>query len=138
MTRILEAGSLYQRLGGYDAVAILADRLLPRLMSDPLLARFWAHRGVDGLRREKQLLIDFLCSCAGGPVYYTGRDMKTAHCGMGITPADWTAFWHHLILTLEECGVTTRERQEVLAFIETTRNEIVEIHNEVASPSTAN
>ena len=60
--------TLYQRLGGYDAIAAVADDLLARPKADPQLARFWAHRGNDGLRREQQLLVDFLCSSAGGPL----------------------------------------------------------------------
>src|SRR3989304_385773 len=67
--------TLYARLGGYDAIAAVADDLLARLMADPQLGRFWAHRAADSVRREKQLLIDFLCASAGGPMYYTGRDM---------------------------------------------------------------
>ena len=51
------SGTLYARLGGYDAIAAVADDLLPRLQSDARLARFWQNRGEDGLRREKQLLI---------------------------------------------------------------------------------
>jgi hemoglobin len=66
--------TLYERLGGYDAIAAVADDLLPRLQADPQLARFWQHRGEDGLRREKQLLVNFLCSSAGGPLHYVGRD----------------------------------------------------------------
>ena len=131
MKTTTDTRSLYSRLGGYDAIATVADRLLPRLMQDPLLGRFWAHRGEDGIRREKQLLIDFLCANAGGPTYYTGRNMQTTHRGMRITAADWTAFWRHLGVTLEECGVAGDEFHEVLAFIETTRNEIVEIGGEV-------
>ena len=123
---ICDPANLYHRLGGYEAIATVADRLLPRLISDALLGRFWAHRGADGIRREKQLLIDFLCAIAGGPMYYTGRDMKTAHRGMGITPADWAAFWNHLTATLRDCGVADREFHEVLAFIESTRNDIVD------------
>jgi hypothetical protein len=49
----------------------------PRLQGNPQLGRFWAHRGEDGIKGEKQLLIDFLCASAGGPVYYRGRDMAT-------------------------------------------------------------
>ncbi len=77
--------TLYARLGGYDGIAAVADDLLPRLVSDPQLERFWKHRGEDGVRREKQLLIDFLCASAGGPLYYVGRDMKTSHRGLGIS-----------------------------------------------------
>src|SRR5262249_54280279 len=89
--------TLYERLGGYDAICAVANNLLPRLQADPQLARFWQHRGEDGLRREKQLLIDFLCSNAGGPLYYTRRDMKTSHKGMKISESDWSAFLGHFL-----------------------------------------
>ena len=118
--------SLYARLGGYDAIAAVADNLLPRLMSDPELGRFWKHRGTDGVRREKQLLIDFLCASAGGPLYYVGRDMKTSHKGLGITDRDWQVFTGHLKATLDTFKVPAGERAEVLAFVESTKRDIVE------------
>ena len=77
--------TLYERLGGYDAIAAVANDLLPRLQADPQLARFLPHRGADGIQREKQLLIDFLGSSVGGPVYYRGRDMVLTHRGMRIS-----------------------------------------------------
>ena len=36
--------TLYKRLGGYDAIAAVCDDLLPRLMGDAQLARFWQNR----------------------------------------------------------------------------------------------
>jgi len=119
--------SLYARLGGYDAMAAVAADLLPRLSGDPSLGRFWAHRGEDGVRREKQLLIDFLCDRAGGPLFYTGRDMLLSHKGMNISADDWSAFIGHLEATLDHFDVPARERAEVLAFIDSTRDDIVEI-----------
>jgi hemoglobin len=80
--------SLYERLGGYDVIVVAADEILPRLMSDSQLGRYWQNRGSDGLARERQLLIDFLCNASGGPMYYTGRDMKLSHVGMGINGSD--------------------------------------------------
>jgi hemoglobin len=118
--------TLYARLGGYDAIAAVAGDLLPRLQADPLLARFWQHRGDDGVRREKQLLIDFLCSNAGGPLYYTGRNMKLSHAGMRISERDWSAFLTHLHATLEKFQVPPTERDEVVAFIQSTKPDIVE------------
>ena len=118
--------TLYARLGGYDAIAAVADDLLPRLMTDAQLGRFWQHRGEDGLRREKQLLIDFLCASAGGPLYYTGRDMATAHRGMKISEGDWAVFLNHVKATLEKFAVPARERGEVLAFVDSTKKDIVE------------
>ncbi len=119
--------SLYTRLGGYDAIVAVNSDLLPRLMADPLLGRFWAHRGEDGLQREKQLLIDFFCHAAGGPLYYTGRDMTTTHRGMRISEADWAAFLGHLRATLTKFALPAREAAEVLAFVESTKREIVEV-----------
>ena len=118
--------TLYTRLGGYDAIAAVADDLLRRLTTDAQLGRFWQHRGEDGLRREKQLLIDFLCASAGGPLYYTGRDMASSHRGMRISEGDWTIFLNHLKATLDSFAVPERERGEVLAFVNSTRNDIVE------------
>src|SRR6266571_3449706 len=88
--------------------------------------RCWQNRSEDGVRREKQLLIDYLCSSAGGPLYYTGRDMKTSHKGMMITERDWSAFLGHLNATLESFKVPQAERDEVVAFIQSTKPDIVE------------
>ena len=118
--------TLYARLGGYDAIVAVVDSLLPRLTSDPELGRFWKHRGEDGVHREKQLLVDFLCASAGGPLYYVGRDMKTSHRGMGINEGDWQTFIGHLEATLDNFHVRSKERAEVLAFVESTKRDIVE------------
>src|SRR5215470_14916555 len=118
--------TLYERLGGYDAISAVANDLLPRLQMDSQLGRFWQHRGEDGVKREKQLLIDFLCSSAGGPLYYTGRDMKTSHKGMKISEADWSAFIGHLNATLDAFKVPQAERQQVLGFVQSTKADIVE------------
>src|SRR5213594_2321457 len=108
--------TLYERLGGYDAICAVANDLLPRLKADSRLARFWQHRGEDGVKREKQLLIDFLCSSAGGPLYYTGRDMKTSHRGMKINESDWSTFLGHLNATLDAFRVPRAERDVFVAF----------------------
>ena len=118
--------TLYERLGGYDAISAVADDLLPRLQTDSQLARFWQHRGEDGLKREKQLLVDFLCSSAGGPMYYTGRDMKISHKGMTISESDWSRFLGHLNATLQAFQVPQAERDEVVAFVQSTKSDIVE------------
>jgi len=118
--------TLYERLGGYDAVAAVVNDLLPRLREDPQLAHFWRHRGDDRLKRSKQLLIDFLCSSAGGPLYYAGRDMKTSHEGMGISESDWSAFMGHLHATLEALQVPQAAREGLAAFVQSTKADMVE------------
>lgn len=119
-------GSLYQRLGGYDAIAAVSKSLVERLQNDNRLERFWANRGADGMARELQLLIDYLCESAGGPLYYTGRDMKRVHAGMGLTQEDWSTLRLHLEATLDEFSVPSTERQDVLNFIETLKDDILD------------
>lgn len=118
--------TLYTRLGGYDAIAAVASDLVSRLQSDPQLGRFWQHRGTDGIRRELQLLIDFLCAATGGPLLYTGRDMLTTHRGMRISESDWTIFLGHAAKTLEKFQVPATEQGEVVAFVLGLKGEIVE------------
>lgn len=118
--------SLYERLGGYDGLTAFANDLLPRLESDPQLGRFWQNRGDDGIAREKQLLVDYLSSAAGGPMYYTGRDMKTTHKGMQISESDWSIFLQHAGATLAALQVPTQECDDVVAFALSLKDDIVE------------
>ena len=123
---IMEEQTLYQRLGGYDGIAAVAGNLLPRLMADALLGRFWQNRGDDGLGREKQLLIDFLCANSGGPLTYVGRNMLTTHKGMVICEKDWANFTIHLNSTLDHFQVEETEKSQVCGFIESLKGEIVD------------
>ena len=121
-----ETPTLYQRLGGYDAIAAVANDLLPRLRADPQLGRFWAHRSEDGIMREKQLLIDYCCASAGGPMYYRGRNMLLAHKGMGISESDWTIFLGHAAATLVKFQVPEAEQRDVVAFVQSIKEDIIE------------
>jgi hemoglobin len=118
--------SLYERLGGYDGVTAFVEELLPRLQGDSQLGRFWENRGEDGVAREKQLLIDYLCSNAGGPVYYTGRDMKISHTGMKISESDWSAFLEQAGATMKALQVPQQEGDDVVAFVLSLKDDIVE------------
>lgn len=118
--------SLYERLGGYDGITAFANDLLPRLRADAQLGRFWEHRGDDGIAREKQLLIDYLCANAGGPVYYTGRDMKLSHEGMRISESDWSVFLQHAGATMESLQVPQQECDEVVTFVLSLKDDMVE------------
>ena len=118
--------TLYGRLGGYDAISAVANDLLPRLRNDPQLGRFWAHRAEDSIQREKQLLIDFICAIAGGPMYYRGRDMSLAHRGMRISESDWNVFLGHAAATLAKLEVPAAEQGEVVKFVQGLKQDIVE------------
>ena len=118
--------SLYKRLGGYDAIAAVVDDFVQRLATDPQLGRFFQGHSVSSVKKIRQLVVDQLCEATGGPCYYTGRDMKTAHAGMGISEADWDASVKHLVATLDKFKVPEKEKNEVLGAISTMKDQIVE------------
>jgi hemoglobin len=119
--------SLYQRLGGYDAVAAASDDLLGRLLGDPRINGFWKGASLDNRRKARQLIVDFMVEAAGGPAYYVGRDMKKAHEGMQISAADWAVFMEHARATMSHFAVPEREAGEVLGFLESLRGDVVEV-----------
>jgi hemoglobin len=118
--------NLYHRIGGYDAVAAFADDLLPRLINDSALGVYWKGKSTDSLRKERQLLVDFLCMTFGGPVHYFGRDMKSSHAGLGISESEWDIFARHAIDTLNDLGVPEAEKAEILSIAAGFKNNIVE------------
>lgn len=118
--------SLYTRLGGYDAIAAVTDDLLGRLTSDPQIGVYWKGHSKDSMRRDRQLVVDFLCEAFGGPAIYRGRDMKTSHEGLGISESDWQVFVKHTLATLDAFGVQGQEREEFLAAAASLHGDIVE------------
>ena len=118
--------SLYQRLGGYDAIAAVSDDFLARLDADKTLSHFLDGLSKDSLKELRQHFVDFICEAAGGPCRYTGRDMKTAHAGLGISENDWKVGVEALIATLEKLKVPKREQDEVLAAVNSLKKDIVE------------
>ena len=117
--------SLYKRLGGYDAIAAVVDNFVPRLVKDPVLAKYFVH-SQDTLMHIRQLAVDQICAATGGPCVYIGRDMKTAHKGLGISAGEWDTAVKHLIATLDQFKVPAAEKDELLKVVETLRADIVE------------
>jgi len=129
MTQTSQDKSLYERLGGYDAIAAAThDLLLGRLVNDPLLGMYWKGKSEDSLRRDRQLIVDFLVQAAGGPGFYFGRDMRTSHTRLGITDGEWQIFMGHTRAMLAHLSVPEREGQEVLGFFESLKADVVQAH----------
>jgi len=118
--------SLYQRLGGYDAIAAVVDDFVGRLVTDKQFERFFVGHSTDSKKRIRQHIVDQFCAGAGGPCVYTGRSMKDSHVGLGITEGEWDASAKHLVATLDKFKVPEAEQKELLAFVTTLKADIVE------------
>ena len=97
-----------------------------RIKADDKLRRFYDHRGADGIAREQQLFVDYLCAATGGSMVYTGRDMKTLHAGMHLDEEDWQRGMALLTTTLDAFDVPEQEKDEVMSFHEKLKLDIVE------------
>jgi hemoglobin len=117
--------SLYQRLGGYDALAAVTDDFIGRLVADPKLSKFFTGVSDNSKGRIRQLVVDQLCAATGGPCIYIGRDMKTSHKGLGITEADWQSAVADLMMTLTKFKVGAAEQRDLGAALVTIKADIV-------------
>jgi len=120
------AKTLYERLGGYDAIAAVVDSLMVRLGEDPRLAKYFAGHGDDSKKRLRQLQVDLVCQSTGGPCIYLGRDMSTVHKGLGIDGIDWQTAITHLIGVLDSYKVPDELQKEVLMMMNNIKGDIVE------------
>jgi hemoglobin len=116
--------SLFDRLGGIDAITAVVDDFAARTASDSRINGKFAK---TDLGRLKAMLVDQVCEASGGPCVYTGRDMKEAHRGMGVTAGEFDALVEDLVATLNQFSVPGAEQQELLGLLGPMKPDIVEI-----------
>ena len=120
--------SLYDRIGGYNALAAVVDDFITRLVTDKQFEKFFIGQSTDSKKRIRQHILDQFCAATGGPCIYTGREMKTSHAGLAITNAEWDAAAKHLVASLDKFKVPEKEKGEILAFVTSLKKDIVEEH----------
>jgi hemoglobin len=115
--------SLYQRLGGLEAITAVVDDFVANVAADSRINGRFANTDIPRLKR---LLVEQICAGTGGPCTYTGRDMKTTHAGMGITDAEFDALVEDLVQSLDKFKVPAAEKQELLGILGPMKADIVE------------
>jgi len=98
----MEQRSLFERLGGSEAISAVVDDFVARCAADSRINGKFARTDIP---RLKKMLVDQVTAATGGPANYTGRDMKTVHAGMGVTGAQFDALASHLVAALEAAQV---------------------------------
>ena len=122
----LVASSLYERLGDGSAISAVVDDFVARCAADDRINGKFARTDIP---RLKKMLVDQVSEASGGPVTYTGRDMKETHAGMGVTAGEFDALVEDLIATLDHLGVPKEEQGELLGLLAPMRGDIVEIES---------
>lgn len=114
--------ALYERIGGEPAVDKAVDIFYDKIMADDRIKSFFENIDMFAQARKQKL---FLTMVFGGPSDYTGRDMRTAHAGMGIEDSHFNAVVENLAATLAELGVSGDDIGEVAKIAESVREDIL-------------
>ena len=118
--------TLYEQLGGLDAIRVVVDSFLSRCAGDDRINRKFERTDIA---RLKKMLVDQVCEATGGPCTYTGRSMPETHDGMGVTAGEFDALVEDLVATLDECDVLKAEQDELLGLLAPMRDAIVEVES---------
>ena len=120
--------SLYDRLGGQPAIVAVVDDFVGNCAADKRINAFFAATAAnkDRLAKFKGNLVDQICEAAGGPCKYKGKDMKSAHAGMGISTADFNALVEDLTKSLNKFKVGKTEQTQLLGVLGPMNAQIVE------------
>jgi hemoglobin len=121
---------LYQRLGGKPAITAVVDEFVARVAADSRINAFFAATAADPQRLAafKGKLVDQICQASGGPCKYTGKDMKSAHAGMGIREADFNALVEDLVGALDKFKVAAADKNTLLGVLGPMKGDIVTSH----------
>ena len=96
------AASLYEQIGGHDALEVVVEDFYCRVLDDDQLAGFYA--GSD-MRCIKARQVEFLSAVLGGPGPYTGSPLRQVHQGRGITMHHFAMVAAHLADSLCAAGL---------------------------------
>ena len=118
--------SLYERLGGKDAIVAVIDDFVARAAGDARINGKFARTDVP---RLKAMLVDQVTAATGGPATYSGRTMEETHAGMGVTAGEFDALVGDLVDTLRQFEVPAPEQTELLAILGPLRADIVEVES---------
>jgi hemoglobin len=114
--------SLYDRLGGKDAITAVVDDFVNNAATDEKIAHFFKNSDPKDLKAK---ITDQVCEATGGPCKYTGKDMKTAHTGMKVTEEDFNALVADLVKSLDKFNVPEKEKNELLTALGSMKGDIV-------------
>src|SRR4029077_9121314 len=118
--------SLYDRLGGQDAINAVTESWVARVGGDARANGKFVRTDIPRLKKE---VADQVCEATGGPCAYAGRSMRETHDGMGVTAGEFDALVGDLVVTLDGLDVPEAEQDELLGLLAPLRDEIVEVES---------
>ncbi|HYP00167.1 MAG TPA: group 1 truncated hemoglobin [Pyrinomonadaceae bacterium] len=116
--------SLYERLGGLDAIKAVVGEFAARVLADERVNKKFARTNAA---RLTHYLVEQVCAATGGPCVYTGNSMKKAHKNMKVTEGEFNALVEDLVKALDKFNVPEAEKNELLGALAPMKGDIVEV-----------
>jgi len=116
-----EATTLYERIGGEEAIESLVYTFYRLIFADPELSPFFegvSHDRLETMQRE------FFSAALDGPIHYTGRPLHEVHAGLGIQLRHLSRFLDHMMEALSGFPISEQDRYEIRSRINTYADEI--------------
>jgi hemoglobin len=113
---------LYNAFGGKAGLAALMDDFVDRLVIDSRTRPFFENADRGNLKMQ---LTDQLCVLSGGPCQYGGRDMKTAHEGMGVRTSNFNALVEVLQQSMDAKKIPFTVQNRMLALLAPMHRDII-------------
>ncbi len=109
-----ETASIYDRIGGHEAIEIVVDDFYARVLADDQLSGFFAGSNINRLKGKQA---EFFAAALGGPEPYTGAPMKQVHQGRGIMMTHFALVAGHLTDALLAAGAPSTTVDEIIGAI---------------------
>ena len=113
---------VYERIGYQSGVETVVDYFLANVGGDDRVNGRFADTDMAQLRGH---LIDQVCEASGGPCAYTGKSMREAHAGMGITEAEFAIIAGHFAAAMEQAGVNAADHAAIMGVLSAMQDDIV-------------
>ncbi|WP_410567558.1 group I truncated hemoglobin [Amycolatopsis sp. cmx-4-61] len=114
--------SIYEQIGGQDALAAVVDDFYERVLADAELAPFFSGTNMS---RLKGMQVEFFTAALGGPDEYRGRTMKDVHRGRGIAQHHFDLVAKYLTDSLLSAGVPEETTETIIGAIAPLSEDIV-------------
>lgn len=116
--------SLYDRLGGLDAIKAVVGEFAGRVLADERINKKFAKTDAPRLTLH---LVEQICEATGGPCKYTGLSMPKSHKNMKVTEGEFGALVEDLVGALDKFNVPAQEKTDLLGILGPLKSQIVEV-----------
>jgi len=114
--------TIYEAIGGEDALVKVVDDFYRRVLNDPQLAVFFAGTNMTRLKGRQ---VEFFAAALGGPHVYSGASMRDAHQGRGIGQEHFNLVAGYLTDSLSDAGVPGELVNQIIGAVAPLAPEIV-------------